>query len=242
MRGSMAQSRHRRTRRLSTGDTSGASDVCRGRSLRVARGLALDSLCLSLRLTRSLRRLTHFRQQYFTLGAGQVRGITKLVALLARDTGARQRLTHRRLPLGVSVKNAGALGDVTADGGRQIDTAERAEVVAPAEQISPHFNNAELAAAYRAHRDLMPLADADQAAAFIVGERMAELTLEAENVRDARGRDEGVRNRCDGLSAESTDEGGGTVARSIGNGQAAHLRGGGGYHRTPPGRFPGAVR
>src|SRR5262245_36558182 len=127
----------------------------------------LDPLRLLLSLTRSLCSRTHLRLQNLALDAGQFRGVTKLSTRLPRRAGALQRLTHRRLPLRVRMKDDRAPRDVVADGGRKTDAAKGAEVVASAGQVGAHLGRSEPAFADAAQRNLMVPTHADQTAPFV---------------------------------------------------------------------------
>jgi hypothetical protein len=84
----------------------------------------------------------------------------------------RQRLPDPGLPLRIFVADDGALGEVPADGGYEIESAGGAEVVLPAEEIGSHLVHPVLAAARATNRNLMVPAAAKQAAPLIVGEQI----------------------------------------------------------------------
>src|SRR5262245_60850553 len=75
------------------------------------------------------------------LDASKLRGVTKLLTELPHLVRTRQHLPRRRLPLGVTVLNGRTLRDVLADGGGQIDPAERTDAELVPKQISPHLVN-----------------------------------------------------------------------------------------------------
>src|SRR5262245_38962998 len=119
----------------------------------------------------------------------------------------RQRLTDFSLPLRVCVEDCGALRDVAADRGHKIDSAEGAEVIASAGQISPHLVHPVLAAALRAFRYLVAPADADQAAALVVREWGDRVTLQAGDMRGPGVFDDQVSDLPDALSAHMAADG-----------------------------------
>src|SRR5262245_21768286 len=112
------------------------------------RRLSLDPLRLLLGLTRRHGGLTDLLQQDLTLDAGQFGGVPELAALLARRGRSHQRLLSVGLPLRVLNADGGAVGYVAPDRRHQIKAAERANVIAIAEEVGPHLVHPELPVAH----------------------------------------------------------------------------------------------
>jgi hypothetical protein len=121
---------------------------------------------------------------------------------------ARQRLAGVGLPLRVILENDGAGRDVITDRRRQIDSAERAEIVAPSEEVGAHLGDSIPTRTRCAMRHFVVSADRDQAAPFVVGQWIPNATLQADGMDQPVAAGDRVFNLPDTLPAHTTEQGG----------------------------------
>src|SRR5262249_32999780 len=128
----------------------------------VPRRLALDPLRVLLRPACRLASLMRSGLQHLALDASKLRGVTELLTELPHLVRPRQHLPSRGLPLWVTVLNDRTERNVLADGGGQIDSAERTDAVVVPNQIGPHLIQPIRSVAQSADRHLMIPTDADE--------------------------------------------------------------------------------